>query len=112
MHTPPPSPVDLSFLYQLKSDGKTSGDFIDRLSQDSVPITISACVDSIILANSACFPGVLMDWHLIIKTLSGRSFLFVSTLDGDDVAFDSSRYEKEFAVLHMLVLNRLVKKVW
>jgi hypothetical protein len=38
MHTPPPSPVDLSFLYQLKSDGKTSGDFIDRLSQDSVPI--------------------------------------------------------------------------
>jgi len=51
-----------------------------------------------------------MDWHFIIKTLSGRSFLFVSTLDGDDVAFDSSRYENEFAVLNMLVLNRLVEK--
>jgi hypothetical protein len=72
MHTPPPSPVDLSFLYQLKSDGKTSGDFIDRLSQDSVPITISACVDSRILANFACFPGVLMEWQFIIKTMSGR----------------------------------------
>jgi hypothetical protein len=64
--------VELSFLLQLKCDGKTSGDFIDRLSQDYVPITISACVDSIILANSACFPGVLMDWQFIIKTLSGR----------------------------------------
>jgi hypothetical protein len=32
MHTPPPSPVDLSFLYQLKSDGKTSGDFIAKLA--------------------------------------------------------------------------------
>jgi hypothetical protein len=29
-------------------------------------------VDSIILSNYACFPGVLMDWQFIIKTLSGR----------------------------------------
>ncbi|KAH3820307.1 hypothetical protein DPMN_122053 [Dreissena polymorpha] len=59
--------------YDLKWGGKTSDELTLLFSQDSDPITTSACVEAIMFSSCAFFPGLFMDWQLIIRTLSGKS---------------------------------------
>ena len=47
---------------------------------------MSACVDSIIVANCAGFPGALIDWQFSTRILLGRSSLVGVVLFGEDVA--------------------------
>ena len=66
--------------------GKSSASLMSWLSHDSVPITISACVDWTMFCSWAGLPGVLIDWQLRIKTLNGRSDLEGDTFDGEEEA--------------------------
>ena len=51
-----------------------------------MPMIISALVDWIKFWSWAGLPGVLIDWQLITRVLSGRSVRHVVTLLGAEVA--------------------------
>ena len=52
-----------------------------------MPITISACDDSMMLLSCAGLPGDFIDCQFRTKTLKSKSFLFISIFFvGDDVA--------------------------
>ena len=89
-----------------------------------MPMIISALVDWIKFWSWAGLPGVLIDWQLITRVLSGRSVRPGVTLLGEEVATGlvklrsdvsvlqvSFKYEKEFVVSKTVVSNRHVSKL-